>query len=133
MAFKNLTKYSTIWKLMLGRISLRAIALWLLVPSKVNKTRIELACIYFSICSFRYRDDFPLSTLKVRNRIVYSHLKRTGSQCNGNKIDVICSLCQTDKHSSTLAVAVLSKHNEDTFLVFNIKLMLLKINYFKKP
>jgi len=106
MGFKNLTKYVSsccefyvVWQLVTqpGADARKDpspyIAVWLLgtLISKEYSDRRILTGIYFSIRSLRYTAAVPFSTFNVRNRMLYSDLKRTGSQCSWNKTGVICS------------------------------------------
>ena len=70
------------------------IAVWLLgtLKCEYDSNRSILTGIYFRSDRLETLMFFSFSTLNVRNRILYSDLKRTGSQCSWNKTGVICSL-----------------------------------------
>ena len=102
MGFKNLTKYVTccefnvVWQLVPkpgswcseGFHSVHCCMAFLYLQKCIGLRSEYSHGIYFSIIS----DQILFYTLDVRNWILYSDLKRTGSQCSWNKTGDICLL-----------------------------------------
>jgi len=135
MGFKNLKKYvftwwkfKVVWQLVpqswswcsIGFLSVHCCSF--LVPSQVNRTQIRAFLLVYIFWSDHliYSGAVPLSILNARNRILYSDLRRTGSQCSWNKTAVICSLfVHVTRHSSALAVGGLSERERESRILYS--------------